>query len=310
MMKDSTVEANAGATVLTLEQLAPGDLLLSMGVGPLSEHIRRVCGGRYSHAALACGDGRLIESTTPHVRRVTLQESLGHPRQYVHAYRYRGSNTTPGLPPERGRTVVRNAEIYLDRRYSFVDLVYAYLRIVSKVPQDGSAPLLVRMIDAYLNAEKENQRVTCVELVVRAYHASQLDIQVDTAWRTTVTPGEVIQFWVEHGRQALGSLKSEAVDTAPPEPLADPWLPGPDELEAWLAPLQEDGRAEAAASTAVTDQVAALERQVLELRPTLAPMTDQAVASGLRPARDAMHLVTPYQLERSPSFEYIGTIAL
>lgn len=299
--------AEAPEGFVDFDQLRPGDLLLSMGVGPLSEHIRAVAGGSFSHVALAIGSSSLIESTTPVVRQVTLTESLNHPRQSMRAYRHLDSNG--GIP-----AACDKARTYLGRTYSFVDLVYAYLRILSQAPQGPGAPLLIRMIDSYLNAERADERVTCSELVVRSYHAAGLDVRVPLDWKPGVSAQEVVRFWLKYGRQALTALSSEETpmlpaDTELRELLRDDRLPPPIELEAFLSPLdQNEELAELETlDTHPEQKIAELTRKLLARQPQL----NEGIPNGsdaYRSVSDALHLVTPFQLESSPSFKLLGDV--
>ena len=253
-------------------ELRAGDLLLSMGDGVLSDHVNQVVGGRYSHAALACGTGGMIvEATTPTIREVGLGESMKiHPRKYVHVFRYVPAQTESAM-----QRVMLEAKTVVSKPYPLAHLVYAYLRILSRVPCDRSAPLFLRMMDSYLNEKKKGAPVTCVELVTRSYHHAGLPIQVSFEGRTGVTAEQVIEFWRGHGLSTVRELLNPTGDNAvaPRPPDVSP------ETESTLAEWVE-------------------------------PSDERAAATRYQPAREALHLVTPHQLEQSPSFELVGALDL
>src|SRR5260370_33801194 len=109
--------------IIPPQSLQAGDLLLSLGKGNLSEAIRALDGGRYSHAALWTGRG-VIESTLPRVVEHDLAASLSqHPREYVDAYRFRA--------PFDVAEVLRTARSYLERPYARGDLLLGALVITT-----------------------------------------------------------------------------------------------------------------------------------------------------------------------------------
>jgi hypothetical protein len=163
---------------ISKRELIPGDVLLSVGVGKTSEAICAFDGGQYSHAALWTG-GHVIESTTPHVLKHTLEASLAaHPRRYVDAYRH----TTLGA---KSGAVIAAAEQYVNRRYSYVDLALAALLMATTAwcPTTASqetALLRICNMNAFLDLRRrqEGKLVICTELVARSYFEGGAPIHV------------------------------------------------------------------------------------------------------------------------------------
>jgi hypothetical protein len=165
---------------IELSQLQPGDLLLSMGKDSTAVAVRSLTGGLYSHCSIWTGRS-VIESTAPRVMERSLAQSLQHhPRLYVDVYRYRHAIA--------GDEVVAAARRYVDRPYSYGDLFLgaAVLATCARFPHRKAqvralraACVLYRVFG--LDRELASKRVTCGELVARAYAESGLSLQVRPA---------------------------------------------------------------------------------------------------------------------------------
>src|SRR4051812_36350039 len=101
---------------LSVAQLEPGDILLSLGEGKISRAIQALDGGLYSHAALWAGEG-ILESTLPNVLEHPLNVSLNkHGRVYVDVYRHQGA------AGKRSR-IVEEARKFVGRPYASGELL-------------------------------------------------------------------------------------------------------------------------------------------------------------------------------------------
>lgn len=315
---------NQSTRSLTESDLQPGDVLLSLGKGDLSDAIRGLDGGSYSHAAIWSGTD-VIEATLPAVHAIPLSESRGKAR-YIDVYRHKEGAA-------RSAQVVASAQEYLGRAYAESDLLLAtaILSISSWMPGEwGELNLLFGagklrgMLDALLRLhhERPSERVTCVGLAARAHLSAQLPIEVRLQSGRRFELGGMVR--------ALKKLRS----LRPPPPARD-------DLEA----LTPDGEL----TEAISDLESALERRAaLESASSegndfeaMSPATDDASArrereywenalasAGLIPADDGLEmavgelrerrmiaggdwsasLLTPRQLQESESLVLIGRI--
>jgi len=164
-------------------QLRPGDVLLVRGDSRLSEGIRELDGGSYSHAAIWDGSS-LIESTLPRVR-VASFEQCAATAVLIDAYRHAGGATLGG-------EVVERARAYVGRPYATMDLALCTLVVAvsSWMPEEwsemnalygmGRLQRLLRFLTV-LRDTSRGERVTCVELVARAYFNAGLPLRVRLA---------------------------------------------------------------------------------------------------------------------------------
>jgi hypothetical protein len=164
--------------IVGLDRLLPGDILLSLGVGPASTAIRMLDGGQHSHAALWTGQA-IIESTMPEVVEHPLKVSLEkHERQHVVVYRHAKCDAAAAV------RVVEQARRYIGRSYSLGDLFLcaSIMAAVSGAPGRLQLPVLRQVCELLhgLRADlaREGEHVTCTQLVVRAYSSAGLPILV------------------------------------------------------------------------------------------------------------------------------------
>jgi hypothetical protein len=165
----------------TIEEraLLPGDVLLSLGDGALSEGIMSLDGGSYSHAALWSGH-ETIEATLPNVRRQSLSQSRSHAR-YIDVFRH--------ADPHRPRDeIVSRAVTYIGTPYAETDLMIAtlVLTVSAWMPEKWSEVYVLfglgtlrRWLDTLrgMNRERSN-RFTCVALAVQAHAAARFPVHV------------------------------------------------------------------------------------------------------------------------------------
>ena len=166
--------------------LEAGDVLLSLGVGKLSDAIRQLDGGQYSHAAIWTGS-QVLEATLPEVMTNPLERSLeNHPRVYVDAYRHAD---IAGKSAE----VVRQAEQLLGRPYAKGDLLLltalvATAAIIPGARRQHGWLMVANGLDALLSGggsgAPADDHPICTELVVRSYAAAKVPIHV-----RQLTPG-------------------------------------------------------------------------------------------------------------------------
>jgi hypothetical protein len=159
--------------LIEIEALQPGDVMLSRGDSGIAAGIVELDGGRYSHAALWTGT-TLLESTLPTVRESELRDANKH-ALFIDVYRHREAS----LPKLQ---LVAHARQWLGAPYGTLNLGLTTLIIAmsSWAPGDwaemntlyGFARFsrLLRFIKSYQRATVTG-RVTCVELIARAYLA-------------------------------------------------------------------------------------------------------------------------------------------
>ena len=122
---------------IALSKLQPGDVLLSRGLGDLSDLICEVDGGSYSHAALWDGE-RAIEATLGGVHANPIEHALRSQR-YVDVYRFHregGWLGTEGWPAE---PVVEQARRLVGGRFAYADLLLAAVVVALGRPTTAAA---------------------------------------------------------------------------------------------------------------------------------------------------------------------------
>jgi hypothetical protein len=284
---------------------------LSLGASKLSDLIHELDGGSYSHAAIWSGE-QVIEATLPRVHEITLQQA-SEKAQYVDAFRYRDA----GAPS--GESVVGSAREYLGRPYSEEGLLlssatYALtsrlrdpdqqLRALFSIEQLAAVVELLRKIRRELGEVKE--RVTCVELAVRAHIDAKLPVEVQLRAHPPFSRELFLQSLEE-----LWKLRKERLrDTEPAHPVDAPeHAAGPDlawrddpvaRLMSTPAPREIGPEADAAWIT-LTEWARTELADGLDLEISAGPIRDRLLVG-----RDwSAWLVTPHQLETSPSLRFV-----
>jgi hypothetical protein len=163
-------------------ELRPGDIILSLGKRDLSKGIMNVAGGRYSHAGLWTGK-RVIESTLPKVHAISPQ-TLAKKTVYADAFRHRDAGG-------KEKQLIRHAQRLVGNPYCRLDLVVAcaigtftawvrskneWLAYNTQYEAGRARLLLSQLVSLYRVATKPT--VTCVELVVRAHIRAGLPVKV------------------------------------------------------------------------------------------------------------------------------------
>ena len=174
-MTSATNEVN----YLNASDLIKGDVLLSYGDGTISDVIRLIDGGDYSHAAFYDGE-KIVEARLKGVVSTPVEDEVGV-QKYVDVYRFK-SDTGEGFlskdwPPD---PVIEKAHYYLNKgtKYAHNQLyLVGVLIIVRKLPTNPVIRTALRLIidevfDLFKSiAEgKEAKSVVCSELVYRCYY--------------------------------------------------------------------------------------------------------------------------------------------
>jgi len=300
-------------------ELEPADVLLCRGDSDISLGIVELDGGSYSHAALWSGEC-VIESTLPCVKRSSIDECAGH-ALYIDAYRSRELG-------QRGSAVVANAEAYLDRPYGTLNLGLSTLlvAVTSWMPHEwaemnalygaGELARLLRLLRLVKDECGDERQVTCAELVVRCYHDADVPLTVKLKGERKF-----------HGASFLNAIRevSLRVSESRPRGLGSEDSPvGParaiDAELRWLGSFEPGAPGTGLGSDDWLETRAEwFERLHLEVpgsQATEAPEEPVALSPEVIRAKElvagqdwAAGLVTPHQLESSPSLTLLGRVA-
>lgn len=156
---------------IDIGSLREGDILLMMGVGPLSDLIAWASDGRYSHAAIMADGGDLIEASLGGVRRIPLAARLVEYAHYHFIDAYRVRSADGGDVAAGDRALVRgHAEDLLGIPYPVdqLALLGVIMAVRGKWPRHPLARRLVRIaLDRALPAD--SGAMVCSEVVYRAW---------------------------------------------------------------------------------------------------------------------------------------------
>jgi hypothetical protein len=271
--------AGAAATKeLSIDDLQPADILLSKGHGFVSDLIAESDGGQYSHGALWSGMS-IIQATGDGIT-----ESELHGRHGV--YRYQ-----PALPEQVAEEIVAIATKQVDGRYAYGELVMLGALFLSGIRVKGA--LLNRLLDAiggptasklkaWLDEHAGKSARVCTELVASAYYEAA---------------GGAYALRVRSRPPAAAVVRAatpQATRGGPP-------------LTSGLALAVDDAQLQPTAIAAAQSCLDLLIQK--DLNPS--PGTRKLLAGAL--ARDAvtgapMGVVTPADLEFSPSLQFVGRL--
>lgn len=164
-------------TMLPLDALQEGDILLMMGEGPLSDLIAWASDGRYSHAAIVVDGGDLLEASLAGVRRVPLARRVAEYDHYhfIDAYRPHDRRERAYDACARG-LVVAHAGGMLGRPYPVdqLALMGVVMAVRGKWPRHPLGRWLARVaLDRALPAE--SPAMVCSEVVYRAWAECAVD---------------------------------------------------------------------------------------------------------------------------------------
>ncbi|WP_114238420.1 hypothetical protein [Dyella sp. C9] len=148
------------------QDLAPGDVLLHMGRGELSRLIAWVGDSAYSHAAVVCAGGELIEAAASGVRHASLaaRTTMLENFHYIDAYR-------PSCLQGDDLSALQAAlDVYLGRPYPMTSLftLGVVCAVRNKIPGSRDLRRVVRMaLDLVI--DNDASKVVCSELVYRGF---------------------------------------------------------------------------------------------------------------------------------------------
>jgi hypothetical protein len=286
--------------------LQPGDVLLMMGEGPLSDLIAWASGSRYSHAAIVVDGGDLVEASASGVRRYSLATRLADQANYhwIDALRWHDGGGT-ALATADAACVLARATALLGIAYPIDQLALfgAIMAVRGRWPVHPLARWLVRIaLDRAL--PDHSDRMVCSEVVYRAY--AECAAVPTGRLAPAIVPGprgsapfpdvDWEALWQEIG-PALRNPPRTGLRAAVPAADAGIGFDGvPPDLEA--VGMIDDAELEAA-RVAVLGQGAAL-------RVAGGPL--QAVAAGPVLPRPNPRLVSPQDLAASPSLGMLGRL--
>ncbi len=279
-------------TLLTQDDLRPGDVLLHLGRGDLSELIAWAGDGQYSHAAMVLDAHRLIEAGPSGVVEVDLRERLRQVSSYHFIDAFRRRQPAP-LPATSIDALRQTAMAYLGRPYPMDQLIQLGLAcaVRNKLSDDPALRLLLRLaVDAFLGSE--DQRVVCSELVYRCF--DEAATRPPQALRLTIDLAAVPhQPWPE-GVDLVAFLKRHGIDLPA---LIHDWLrrQPADQRQALTASRRADEGT--AGSTLLQDADPATQAT---------PASDDDLENRFALARSRLGIASASQrLARAPSGEYL-----
>jgi len=133
---------NALSRAISLEELEPGDVLLSRGVGSLSDLICSVDGGSYSHAGV--WDGQcVVEATLGGIAANPIGHAL-ESQQYVDVYRFCRDGSRLGAHEWPAAPVIGQARSFVGMKYAYADLLLA--AVVVALGRRTSLPVMKRAL--------------------------------------------------------------------------------------------------------------------------------------------------------------------
>jgi hypothetical protein len=168
--------------------LAPGDVLLSRGIGEISDLICAIDGGSYSHAGIWTGTS-IVHATFEGIERDGLEAAVAD-RQYVDAFRYHRDGAVLGSARWPVEPVLECAASFVGGSYAYSDLLMLGLLIGygrrPGIPALDSAvrkigARLAERLDAWLERQTGHGSdgrpapMTCTELVGAAFYAAASD---------------------------------------------------------------------------------------------------------------------------------------
>ena len=160
---------------LRLDDLIPGDVLLSLGPDELSKLLAWNGDSDYSHGMLVCDTENLIEAAVVGVRKVPLAERI-HDRdemRYIDVFRAVDKSSRP-RPESELTPVTYKADSFDGYPYALNALkqLGIFVAIRNKLPKKPIARWVVRIALDYLMTDEEGH-LTCTELLYRAYDEAE-----------------------------------------------------------------------------------------------------------------------------------------
>ena len=288
--------------------LLPGDVLLMLGEGPLSQLIAWCGDSIYSHAAMVLDATELVEASGAGVRRYPLAQRFADTANYHYIDAFRPLDGACGAIGEPDMALVLDhARSLLGVPYpvDLLALLGVVLAVRGKVPGDPWLRLVVREALDHVVAN-DPSRMVCSEAVYRCFAECAAQPAARLAPRIVLEPRGTEPFphidlkalweevWPLIRPQRQGQLQAAAPalrafavqDAAPPPPMAVP----DDELQRGLA------RARAALG---------MEAQRVAMA---APAAAGAAGDPPVVPHPNPKLVTPLDLAATPSHRVLGRI--
>jgi hypothetical protein len=176
--------------------LQAGDVLLSYGDGTISDVIRLIDGGHYSHGALFDGT-KIVEAGLRGVVSTPLEAEIRE-QKYVDAYRFHSDQgvplASPGWPAD---PIVNRAHCYLNRGTAYannqlylVGVLILLKRSFNRVEKAILQAVLKEVFDLYKRIHEggETKSVVCSELVYRSFNEASPEHKYDLTIRGTFGP--------------------------------------------------------------------------------------------------------------------------
>ena len=182
---------------IDMSEVKAGDVLLSYGDGLISDLIRLVDGGLYSHVAFFNGKS-IVEAGLRGVVS-TLLENEVNAQRYVDVYRFKSDNgmdfSSRDWPVE---PVAQRANYYLDKGTKYANnqlYLVGVLIIIRKLPHDRVEKAALRFIISMvfklfkrILEGKEVKSVICSELVYRSFYEAIPEKKYGLSIKGTLAP--------------------------------------------------------------------------------------------------------------------------
>jgi len=272
------MEEKLNIAEIGMDEVAAGDVLLSYGDGWISDVIRLVDGGSYSHAAFFNGK-TIVEAGLRGVVETPLGTEVGA-QKYVDVYRFKSDSgmdfSSQGWPVE---PVVQRANYYFEKGTKYADnqlYLVGVLIIVRKLPHDRVDRAVLRAIIAMvfklfkrIFEGKETKSVVCSELVYRSFYEAIPEKKYGLTIKGTLAP-------LKAGLDSLVENESGGV------------LSGDTELHEMLEQAEQ-------MYWKMNPQLASSKHEINSMLKSGNPLV-------------AAEMVSPHDLETSPNLELIGRI--
>ena len=178
-----------GGRLAGIEQLRPGDIILSAGRGVTAMGIQMFTLAPVSHAALYVGKGEIIEAVGKGVQRRMLDEAL-ESEAVAAAFRY------PDLQDEQARKISEFAEAQVGKNYNHVGVLlqapFAIERRVCELPVIPSIvrDFCIRGVAAIQLGVVSEDSFFCSQFVLEAYRVAGAAItDADPRW---ISPADIL----------------------------------------------------------------------------------------------------------------------
>ncbi len=263
---------------IAMSEVKAGDVLLSYGDGWISDAIRLVDGGSYSHGAFFTGES-IVEAGLRGVVSTPLEKEV-NAQNYVDVYRFISDNQMNFSPPDWPvEPVVQRANYYLEKGTTYADnqlYLVGMLVLIRKLPHNRIEKAVLRAIIAMvfklfkrILEGKETKSVVCSELVYRSFYEAIPEKKYGLTIKGTLAPIAV---------QLDSLVENETLEASPPDKELDELL----------------------------EQA---EQMYWKINPELAPSKHE-IHSLLKAGNPLVsaEMVSPHDLELSPNLELIGRI--